>query len=121
MSRSIRGWLDQFSQQRLAARSRQRGARRRLFFESLENRVLLHGSEPGHELDEHVHHHVAIFIEGQQVAIPEEVGIDNSGIFANPHTHGDDGQLHVHPLAGTPPDKFPSREYVQETNRYRLL
>ncbi len=24
-------------------------------------------------------------------------------------------------LVGTPPDKIPGREYVQETNRYRLV
>ena len=78
-------------------------------FEALEPRVMLHGEGlPEHDLTEHVHHQLMIFIEGDLVEIPESIGVQqpSGNIINNPHTHEADGRLHVHPLGGGPPNDF---------------
>ena len=76
------------------------GAHRGLRLESLEHRLMLHGeSGPEHDLSEHVHHDLSIFIDGEQVPFPAGLGTDATGnILANPHNHGGDERVHVHPI-----------------------
>ena len=76
------------------------GRARDLTVEPLEGRLMLHGSEPDYDLDDHVHAHLSIFVEGENIEIPAEVGITPAGIVANPHTHGGDGVFHTHAIGG---------------------
>ncbi len=45
-------------------------------------------------LDYHVHSQLAIFIEGEQVPVPGQIGIRDNCLFWL-HTHGEDGLIHV--------------------------
>ncbi|MFP6673309.1 MAG: hypothetical protein VB857_18010, partial [Pirellulaceae bacterium] len=71
-----------------------------LRLEPLEARRMLHGGvhnpEGEHSLDEHIHADLRIVIEGQQVAIPESVGVDVPAIIDFAHTHAADNELHLH-------------------------
>ena len=78
-------------------RSRERGLR----IEPLEPRILLHGGGEEPELTDHYHQHLSIFIDGENLDIPANVGVNESGILSEIHTHGDDGILHVHTIGGT--------------------
>ena len=71
-----------------------------LRLEPLEARRMLHGGvhnhAPEHSLEDHIHADLRIVIEGQQVAIPADVGVDGTGIIDFAHTHAADNQLHLH-------------------------
>ncbi len=71
---------------------------------------MLHGEEAGYDLSEHVHAHLSIFVDGVNVPIPTDIGVAAEGIVANPHTHGSDGVLHVHPLTDEPLPEYPDLE-----------
>ncbi len=45
----------------------------------------------------HIHQHLDLFVDGEEVAVPDNIGIDPNGGFISPlHTHQDgDGVLHV--------------------------
>ncbi len=44
----------------------------------------------------HIHQHLDIFIDGQSVAVPAGVGINQAGQFISPvHVHDDTGVIHV--------------------------
>jgi len=45
----------------------------------------------------HIHQHLDLFVDGKEVAVPDNIGIDPNGGFISPlHTHQDgDGVLHV--------------------------
>ena len=45
-------------------------------------------------LDYHVHAHLSIFIEGEQVTVASRIGILDDCVFWL-HTHGEDGLIHV--------------------------
>ena len=70
-----------------------RSARRRPFLscELLEPRLLL-----SHGPTDHVHARLSIFLEGQPVTIPANIGLSATG-HSNPHTHDGDplGTLHM--------------------------
>ena len=59
---------------------------------------MLHGGAPTHGLDEHIHADLQIVIEGQPVAIPQDVGVDGTGIIDFVHTHDADNRIHLHPI-----------------------
>ena len=58
-------------------------------FEMLEQRLAL-----THSPTDHVHAELKIFLEGQEVVIPPNVGVTSTGHF-NPHTHDFNGILHM--------------------------
>ena len=74
--------------------------------EPLEPRILLSGSEPQHSLEDHIHADLAIYIEGEKVAIPQSVGIGPAGFLSPVHTHDADNRLHSHPINGQVPADF---------------
>ena len=45
----------------------------------------------------HIHQHLELFVDGKEVAVPDDIGIDPNGGFISPlHTHENgDGVLHV--------------------------
>ncbi len=86
---------------------RRRDHRVRPYFEQLERRLLLH-SQPGYDLSDHVHQQLSIFVNDTPVAIPTDIGVTDTAIIANPHTHDDDGVLHYHPLNGQPAISYPT-------------
>ena len=44
----------------------------------------------------HTHEHLDIFVAGQQVAVPSDIGINNAARFTAPiHTHDETGIIHV--------------------------
>jgi hypothetical protein len=71
----------------------------------LERRTLL-----SHAPGEHIHPILQIFIEGQQVTIPGDIGLTATRHF-NPHTHDTIGTLHVGegPISGIDPFGSPLR------------
>jgi cyclophilin family peptidyl-prolyl cis-trans isomerase len=70
--------------------SRRGQARRRFFrFETLEERLPL-----THSATDHVHAELKIFVEGQEVVIPPNIGLTATTHF-NPHTHDFSGTLHM--------------------------
>ncbi len=89
----------------LAMRRRRKQARRTfLQVEPLEPRLLLHGGSdsphghgPEHDLSDHIHANLLIYVNGQKEEIPADVGVDSSGIISLIHTHDDDERLHMHP------------------------
>ena len=87
--------------------ARARTLRSQFGVESLEYRLMLHvDGAPEHDLTEHVHHELSIFIDGDKVPFPLGFGTDASGnILANPHNHSGDERVHVHPL-GVPLSEF---------------
>ena len=52
-------------------RSRERGLR----IEPLEPRILLHGGGEEPELTDHYHQHLSIFLDGENLDIPANVGV----------------------------------------------
>jgi cyclophilin family peptidyl-prolyl cis-trans isomerase len=93
-------------QSRLTKRRRRQQSRRTfLQLEALEPRLLLHGSfdlphghAPEHNLSEHIHADLSIYVNGLKEEIPSGVGVDTGGIISFSHTHSDDEQLHMHPV-----------------------
>src|SRR5262245_11438609 len=72
------------------AQKRRRQARREFFrFETLEERLPL-----THSPTDHVHAQLKIFVEGQEVVIPPNIGLTAEQHF-NPHTHDFTGTLHM--------------------------
>ena len=50
----------------------------------------------GEKLAEHIHSHLSIVIDGQHVAVPGQVGLDESDHFATSlHTHNTSGIIHI--------------------------
>lgn len=43
----------------------------------------------------HIHQHLDIFVDGQPVAVPAEIGVDEPAFIAPIHTHDDSGIIHV--------------------------
>lgn len=74
-------------------------ARRRLWVEALEGRVLL-----SHGPTDHIHPKLSIVIEGQPVTVPANIGITSDRHYS-PHTHDANGELHVGeaPISGIDP------------------
>jgi len=72
------------------AKKRPDQARREFFrFETLEERLAL-----THSPTDHVHAQLKIFLEGQEVVIPPDIGLTATQHF-NPHTHDFTGTLHM--------------------------
>ena len=70
--------------------------------ESLEDRRMLHGGAdmphdhaPTHDLSDHIHADLRIVIEGQQVTIPQDVGVGGSGNISFVHTEATNNRLHM--------------------------
>jgi len=59
---------------------------------------LPHGHAPEHNLSEHIHADLSIYVNGLKEEIPSGVGVDTGGIISFSHTHSDDEQLHMHPV-----------------------
>ncbi|MEO2022474.1 MAG: peptidylprolyl isomerase, partial [Pirellulaceae bacterium] len=94
------------SGRRSQKRSRQQQARSSflstLRVESLEDRRMLHGGAdvphdhaPTHALSDDIHADLRIVVEGQQVTIPQDVGVSGSGNIAFVHTEATDNRLHM--------------------------
>ncbi|MCP4816181.1 MAG: hypothetical protein GY888_27000, partial [Planctomycetaceae bacterium] len=73
--------------------------------ESLEDRRMLHGGAdmphdhaPAHDLSDDIHADLRIVIEGQQVTIPQDVGVGGSGNISFVHTEATDNRLHIEPI-----------------------
>ncbi|MFP6648050.1 MAG: peptidylprolyl isomerase, partial [Pirellulaceae bacterium] len=86
-------------------RTRQQSRRSFLDVELLEPRLLLHGGvdsphghPPEHSLSEHIHANLSIYVDGVKEEIPDELGVDGTGIISFVHTHEPDEQLHMHPF-----------------------
>jgi cyclophilin family peptidyl-prolyl cis-trans isomerase len=86
-------------------RTRQQARRSFLDVELLEPRLLLHGGvdsphghPPEHSLSEHIHANLSIYVDGVKEEIPDELGVDGTGIISFVHTHEPDEQLHMHPF-----------------------
>jgi cyclophilin family peptidyl-prolyl cis-trans isomerase len=72
------------------AQKRRKQSRREFFrFETLEERLPL-----THSPTDHVHAELKIFLEGQEVVIPPDIGLTAAQHF-NPHTHDFTGTLHM--------------------------
>src|SRR5262245_51981710 len=63
-------------------------------FEMLEPRYALTIGGALPSPTDHIHPVLQIYLEGQQVVIPTDVGFNGSG-HANPHTHDLSGTLHI--------------------------
>ena len=45
---------------------------------------------------QHVHQHLDVFVNGEEVVVPQAIGIDPAGTFISPvHTHDSEGIIHV--------------------------
>ena len=64
-----------------------------------------HG-DPDHEVTDHIHVQMDIYINGELVNIPQDIGIDDTGIISIVHTHAADNRLHSHPVAAATPTDF---------------
>lgn len=64
---------------------------------------------------EHYHPHLQVIIDGQQVVVPEGIGIDpRTGAMSAVHTHSSDGVIHVE--AGTAGQAFTIGQLFTEWN-----
>jgi len=54
----------------------------------------------GHDTDYHIHVHVSIYINGQRVQIPAQVGIPDQTCLYWLHTHDKSGVIHIEAPAG---------------------
>jgi cyclophilin family peptidyl-prolyl cis-trans isomerase len=95
----------------------QTGQKRRLArlrrFETLESRLMLHGDNGPHDVDPiydsaqffHIHADLAIYIDSDLVALPDDIGIGDPNFTSFVHTHsGDPNRLHLEPAGGQPSD-----------------
>lgn len=58
-------------------------------------------SAPGEVTDLHFHLHLDVFVHGEEVTVPADVGINaGAGFLASIHTHDDSGLLHIESPAG---------------------
>ena len=77
--------------------------------------MLLHAGAietPLPSLDDHVHADLSIVIEGQEVALPSDLGIGATGLQSFLHTHGDGNWLHIEPFGGqSPPELLTVGDY----------
>ena len=95
-----------------------RGRRDRPYLacENLESRRLLHGGvdhNGPHETDPdvdlggfHIHAQLNLFVNGERIEIPDELGVDETGIVSAIHTHDADNRLHLHNINGESLDDF---------------
>ena len=93
----------------------QRGGSR-LTAERLEPRRLLHGGvdhNGPHEADPavdlgafHIHAQLNLFANGERIEIPDDLGVDATGIISPIHTHDPDNRLHLHNVNGEALDDF---------------
>ena len=84
--------------------------------ERLEARRLLHGGvdhNGPHEADPavdlgafHIHAQLNLFANGERIEIPDELGVDATGIISPIHTHDPDNRLHLHNVNGEALDDF---------------
>lgn len=84
--------------------------------EHLETRRLLHGGvdhNGPHETDPavdlggfHIHAQLNLFANGERIEIPDELGVDATGIVSPIHTHDADNRLHLHNINGEALDDF---------------
>lgn len=74
-------------------------------FEQLGSRALA-----THVIGEHIHPNLSIFINGEELPIPKNIGVTQSRIY-HPHTHDDTGTIHVGEgrLTGIDPEGSPRR------------
>lgn len=64
---------------------------------------------------DHYHAHLAIIIDGQNVTVPEGIGIDpTNGAMSAVHTHSSDGVIHIE--AGTKGEPFTIGQLFTEWN-----
>ncbi|MFM7071599.1 MAG: Ig-like domain-containing protein, partial [Planctomycetota bacterium] len=74
-----------------ASRAHARRSRPLLRLESLEDRLAF---AVDHEITDHIHPFLTIIVDGQQVAIPSDLGLKTGESFS-PHTHDTTGKLHI--------------------------
>ncbi|MBN80382.1 MAG: hypothetical protein CMJ70_09590 [Planctomycetaceae bacterium] len=98
----------------MALRGRQGGS----YFtcERLEPRRLLHGgvdhngphdADPAIDLGSfHIHAQLNLFANGERIEIPDDLGVDATGIISPIHTHDPDNRLHLHNVNGEALDDF---------------
>ncbi|MEE3370848.1 MAG: Ig-like domain-containing protein [Planctomycetota bacterium] len=96
--------------------SRGRPGRSHLKCEQLEARRLLHGgvdhngphdADPAVDLEAfHIHAQLNLFANGERIEIPDELGVDATGIVSPIHTHDPDNRLHLHNINGEALDDF---------------
>src|SRR5690349_2880259 len=84
--------------------------RRRLGSEWLERREMMDGSsgEP-FPPNADIHAHLSIFLNGQTMTLPTNIGADANGVaFDNPHTEGavSGNKLHMHAIDGVDPQNL---------------
>jgi len=64
-------------------------------YENLEERVEAAGFPPVGDESFHVHALLSVFVDGEQVPVPTNIGIDQSSGYHSPlHTHTPDGVIH---------------------------
>lgn len=64
-------------------------------YENLEERVEAAGFPPVGDESFHVHALLSLFVDGEQVPVPTNIGIDQSSGYHSPlHTHTPDGVIH---------------------------
>ena len=89
-----------------------RGARATRLFEPLEPRMMLHGDtvhdhDPEYDLNDfHIHASLSMYVDGELVQIPANIGIDDSGFLDFVHTHEADNIVHLHNVNGQSPPDF---------------
>ena len=84
--------------------------------EQLEARRLLHGgvdhngphdADPAIDLEAfHIHAQLNLFANGERIEIPDELGVEATGIISPIHTHDPDNRLHLHNVNGEALDDF---------------
>jgi len=52
-------------------------------------------ANPTEQLAYHIHQHLDIFRNGQKIAVPQFIGINDSAYITELHTHAPDGIIHV--------------------------
>ena len=91
MKKSARAW-SQFRRMfsgKQVVRGPRDNRRERIRFELLEPRLALALSPT-----DHIHPYFSIFLDGQQLTIPNNLGITDTQLF-NPHVHDSTGKIHV--------------------------
>lgn len=64
-------------------------------YDGLEERVEAAGFPPVGDESYHVHALLSVFVDGRQVEVPPDIGIDRQRQFLSPlHTHGTNGVVH---------------------------
>ncbi|MFM7842987.1 MAG: Ig-like domain-containing protein [Planctomycetota bacterium] len=77
--------------ERQRRRPAQAARRSRVGLERLEDRLAM---AVAHAIGDHIHPYLQIFIDGQEVPIPANIGLETSKEYS-PHTHDTSGKLHI--------------------------